>query len=96
MPKSSAKSNARLRAEALEYAKLVDRFLEPEIFPTVLEAIKHKDTKGFEEICKKLEIPEEQIRTWTATAFAYNPPYYSLKDEPGTKTTKFMTSMQIW
>lgn len=96
MSKSSAKSNARLRAEALEYALLVNRFLEPEVFPDVLKVIRNEDTKGFEEICKKLEIPEEQIRTWTATAFAYSPPYYSLKDEPGTKTTRNMTSMQIW
>ncbi len=95
MAKSSEGSPAALRTEAIEYALLVNRFLDKKIFPTVLEAIEEKDTKGFEQICRKMNIPEKQIRIWTATAFAHSPPHYPL-NEPGTKTSRNQTTQQIW
>jgi hypothetical protein len=99
MVKSRDKSIRVLRTEAVEYALLVNRFLEPKIFPKVMEAIRKDNEKGvedFKKICIALDIPKEQIPTCIATAFAYSPTYYDLNPVPGTKTSRPQSTGQLW
>ncbi len=69
------------RNQALDYALIVNKLLEADVFPKVLEALETKDKTCFAGVCHKVGITDEMTEYLWKIAFhppMHHPPVFML------------------